>query len=146
MTEASSMDSQDPQTPETATAARRRQKTVVGTVRRAKMEKTIVVDVVRLELHRRYHKYIRRRTTYKAHDERSEAQAGDLVRIGEVRPISKTKRWRLVEVIRRAESASPNSAEPASPESPSPEGPSPESPSPESPAAAPASGAEGGDA
>lgn len=84
----------------------RRRKSVVGMVRRAKMQKTITVDVIRLEKHPRYHKYVRRRTTYHAHDEEGRAREGDQVRIEETRPLSKTKRWRLLEIVqpgRRAE-------------------------------------------
>ena len=77
-------------------------KTVVGEVVSDKMQKTISVRVLRLERHRRYHKYVRRRATYKAHDHREEARIGDLVRIAETRPLSKTKNWRLVEVVKRA--------------------------------------------
>jgi small subunit ribosomal protein S17 len=66
------------------------------------MQKTIAVRVERLERHARYGKYLRRHTTYKAHDEEGKAQLGDWVRIEETRPLSKTKRWRLVEVLRRA--------------------------------------------
>lgn len=92
----------DPGTTQAAKASRNRRKTVIGEVVSDKMQKTISVRVQRLERHRRYHKFVRRRTTYKAHDAREEAQVGDLVRITEARPLSKTKRWRLVEVVKRA--------------------------------------------
>lgn len=82
-----------------------RRKTVIGTVTSDKMQKTIRVEVSRLERHRKYHKYIRRRTTYHAHDETGAARAGDLVRIAETRPLSKLKRWRLMEVVRPAKRA-----------------------------------------
>ena len=85
-------------------ASPRRRKTMVGIVRSDRMQKTITVEILRLEKHPRYHKYVRRRTTCKAHDEKEEAGAGDLVRIAETRPLSKHKRWRLVEIIRRAKS------------------------------------------
>lgn len=85
-----------------ATRANRR-KTVDGVVVSDRMDRTITVVVERLEMHRRYKKYIRRRTKMKAHDEKGEARTGDLVRIAETRPLSKTKRWRLVEVLRRPE-------------------------------------------
>ena len=77
-----------------------RRKTVVGTVTSDKMQKTIRVEVSRLERHRKYHKYIRRRTIYHVHDEAGAARAGDLVRIVETRPLSKLKRWRLVDVVK----------------------------------------------
>ena len=66
------------------------------------MAKTISVRVTRLEKHRYYHKYVRRHTTYKAHDEKADAKEGDVVRIEATRPLSKTKRWRLIDVVRRA--------------------------------------------
>ncbi len=78
----------------------RKRRTIVGTVRSDKMRKTITVEVTRLEKHVRYHKYIRRRSSYYAHDENEDACVGDLVRIAETRPLSKSKRWRFVEVVR----------------------------------------------
>ena len=74
-------------------------KTRVGRVVSTKMEKTIVVAVERRRTHRLYHKAVRRVTRFKAHDERETAQEGDLVRIQETRPLSKDKRWRLIEVV-----------------------------------------------
>jgi small subunit ribosomal protein S17 len=76
--------------------------TVSGTVTSSKMHKTIVVEVTRLAQHERYSKYLRHRSRFYAHDERGEAKVGDFVEIGETRPLSKTKRWRLLRVIRRA--------------------------------------------
>jgi small subunit ribosomal protein S17 len=67
------------------------------------MQKTIVVVEDRLLQHPRYRKYVRRRTRYYVHDEREQAKVGDIVRIQETRPLSRLKRWRLVEIIRRAE-------------------------------------------
>ena len=78
-------------------------KTVEGVVTSDKMEKSITVAIERLELHRRYKKYVRRKTKLHAHDEENTAKAGDIVRISETRPLSKLKRWRLVEVVRRAD-------------------------------------------
>jgi len=78
-------------------------KTVEGVVVSDKMEKTITVVVERLEMHRRYKKFVRRKTKMKAHDEKGEARTGDLVRISETRPLAKTKRWRLLQVLRRAD-------------------------------------------
>ena len=80
------------------TASRR---TVVGRVISDKMEKSISVLVETREQHPIYKKYLRRSTKFHAHDAANECQIGDLVRIEECRPISKTKTWRLVEVIER---------------------------------------------
>ena len=80
-----------------------RRKTLEGVVVSDKMDKTITVVVERLEMHRRYKKYVRRKTKMKAHDEKGEARVGDRVRLSETRPMSKTKRWRLLEVVRRAD-------------------------------------------
>jgi len=66
------------------------------------MDKTIVVSVERLTRHRLYKRVIRLTTKFKAHDEANEAHVGDTVRIEESRPLSATKRWRLVEVVQRA--------------------------------------------
>ena len=66
------------------------------------MEKTIVVEVSVVKAHPRYKKVVRRSVKFHAHDERSEAKVGDLVRIVETRPLSRTKRWRLVEVVEAA--------------------------------------------
>ena len=85
-----------------AETSRKPQKVVVGEVVSDKMNKTISVRVERLERHRRYHKYVRRDTTLKAHDESGEANVGDIVRVEETRPLSKTKRWRLIEIVRRS--------------------------------------------
>lgn len=74
----------------------------LGRVLSARMAKTIVVLEERFREDPLYHKRVRHRTRYYAHDERGEAQVGDLVRIEETRPLSKLKRWRLVEVVRRA--------------------------------------------
>lgn len=75
---------------------------LVGTVVSNKMQKTIVVRVTRLTQHARYGRVIRVAKKYKAHDEGQTARPGDLVRLEETRPLSKEKRWRLLEVIRRA--------------------------------------------
>jgi small subunit ribosomal protein S17 len=66
------------------------------------MDKTIVVSVERLARHRLYKRVIRLTTKFKAHDERNEAHVGDTVLIEESRPLSATKRWRLVDVVQRA--------------------------------------------
>lgn len=74
----------------------------VGQVVSTKMQKTIVVEVIRRVPHRMYKKIIARRKKFYAHDEQSTARVGDVVRIMESRPLSRLKRWTLVEVIRRA--------------------------------------------
>src|SRR6188472_2730389 len=66
------------------------------------MEKTIVVEVSVVKAHPRYKKVVRRSVKFHAHDEHSEAKVGDLVRIVETRPLSRTKRWRLVEIVEAA--------------------------------------------
>ena len=76
-------------------------KTKVGTVVSDRMDKTIVVSVERMSRHALYKRVMRLTSRFKAHDEENEARIGDLVRIEEARPMSATKRWRLVEVVRR---------------------------------------------
>ena len=73
-----------------------------GTVVSDAMEKTIVVKVEVVKAHPRYKKVVRRSTKFHAHDELSAAKVGDIVRIVETRPLSKTKRWRLAEVVEAA--------------------------------------------
>jgi small subunit ribosomal protein S17 len=85
-------------TPQTQT----RRKTKVGRVVSDRMDKTIVVSVERLARHRLYKRVIRLSTKFKAHDENNDAAVGDTVLIEESRPLSATKRWRLIEVIHRA--------------------------------------------
>jgi small subunit ribosomal protein S17 len=79
-----------------------RRKVKVGRVVSDKMDKTIVVSVERLSRHPLYKRVIRLTTKFKAHDERNEARVGDTVRIEESRPLSATKRWRLIEITQRA--------------------------------------------
>jgi small subunit ribosomal protein S17 len=79
-----------------------KRKTKVGRVVSDKMDKTIVVSVERLARHRLYKRVIRLTTKFKAHDESNEAHVGDTVLIEESRPLSATKRWRLVEVTARS--------------------------------------------
>ena len=83
-------------------AARGKRKTVVGKVVSDKMSKTISVRSDRLVKHALYGKYMRRWTVYKAHDEGEQAHVGDVVEIAETRPLSKSKRWRLVRVLNAA--------------------------------------------
>jgi small subunit ribosomal protein S17 len=79
-----------------------KRKTKVGRVVSDKMDKTIVVSVERLARHRLYKRVIRLSTKFKAHDETNEARIGDTVLIEEARPLSATKRWRLVSIIQKA--------------------------------------------
>ena len=79
-----------------------KRKTKVGRVVSDKMDKTIVVSVERLARHRLYKRVIRLSTKFKAHDETNDAKIGDTVLIEESRPLSATKRWRLLSVVQRA--------------------------------------------
>jgi small subunit ribosomal protein S17 len=81
---------------------RGKRKTHVGVVTSDKMQKTVVVRLETTTRHPLYKKTIRRTKTVKAHDEAQAARVGDLVRIMETRPLSREKRWRVVEVVRRA--------------------------------------------
>ncbi len=78
-------------------------KNLVGRVVSDKMDKTVVVTVERLARHPVYEKVLRLEKKYKAHDEHNECQTGDLVRIEESRPLSREKRWRVKEIMRRSE-------------------------------------------
>jgi small subunit ribosomal protein S17 len=80
-----------------------RRKIRMGRVVSTKMEKSILVSIERRVPHAIYRKYFKRTTTLMAHDEKREAGMGDLVRIMETRPMSKNKRWRLVEIVERAQ-------------------------------------------
>ncbi len=73
-----------------------------GRVASDKMDKTIVVVTETRVPHRTYGKIVRKSTRFKAHDEKNEAKTGDIVRIMECRPLSRDKRWRLVEIVERA--------------------------------------------
>jgi small subunit ribosomal protein S17 len=77
-------------------------KTKTGVVSSDKMEKTVTVAVERKVKHPIYGKFVKKTTKFHAHDEKNEAKPGDVVKIMETRPLSKTKRWRLVEIIERA--------------------------------------------
>jgi small subunit ribosomal protein S17 len=74
---------------------------IVGTVTSSKMDKTITVSVVRRVRDRRFHKFLTNRVKYHVHDENNTAKVGDVVEIVESRPMSKTKRWRLLSTISR---------------------------------------------
>lgn len=84
---------------------RRQQK--VGRVTSDKMQKTIVVAVESLKRHPIYKRSYKYTTKFKAHDEHDDARIGDIVRIEETRPLSKDKRWRLVEILKRAVQVTP---------------------------------------
>ena len=79
--------------------ARERRKILVGRVTSDKMDKTVVVQVERLKRHTRYGKILRFHNKYKVHDEKNSAKEGDMVKIIESKPISKEKRWALIEVL-----------------------------------------------
>ena len=93
--------------PEASTQAQQakpagRQKEVVGEVVSNKMHKTIVVKVVRKKAHAFYGRVVSKAKKFYAHDEKGEARVGDVVRLEETRPLSKLKRWRLKEIVRRS--------------------------------------------
>lgn len=77
-------------------------KVLIGNVLKDKMDKTVVVAVDRFTKHPLYGKYMKTRVKYNAHDEKNECGAGDRVRIVETRPLSKTKRWRVKEILEKA--------------------------------------------
>jgi small subunit ribosomal protein S17 len=88
-------------TVETKERGNRKERT--GVVVSDVQNKTIVIEVTRRTTHPRYKKVIKVKKKYTAHDEQNEAKIGDTVRVGETRPLSKVKRWRLLEIISRAE-------------------------------------------
>ena len=79
-----------------------RRKIRVGKVVSDRMDKTVVVSVGRLVKHPLYKKVVKKRSKFKAHDAKNEAGMGDVVRIIETRPLSKDKRWRVVEIVEKA--------------------------------------------
>ncbi len=83
-------------------AVRNARKEIIGTVTSSKMDKTIVVAVVRNVKHPKYGKYFKKTKKFAAHDENNECAENDIVRIMETRPLSKSKRWRLVEIVEKA--------------------------------------------
>lgn len=85
---------------QTTTRSDRKEKT--GTVISNKMNKSIVVAVERKVKHPKYGKFVKKTSTFMAHDEKNESNIGDTVRIMETRPLSKSKCWRLVEIVERA--------------------------------------------
>lgn len=92
--------------PETTTTTQEQtsghRKELIGNVVSTKMQKTIVVEVIRQKAHPMYRRVVKRNKKFYAHDENNTAHVGDVVRIVETRPLSKLKRWQLKDVIRRA--------------------------------------------
>ncbi|HBL30370.1 MAG TPA: 30S ribosomal protein S17 [Acidobacteria bacterium] len=84
-------------------AARGRQQVKVGRVVSNKMEKTVIVAVEKTVTHRLYHRAMKKTTRFAAHDEENRCNVGDVVEIVSSRPLSKTKRWRVREILQRAE-------------------------------------------
>ena len=87
---------------QTSNSGQKTQRTIEGRVVSNKMNKTVTVLLERQVQHPLYGKIVRRSTKVHAHDEKSECKEGDLVRIAECRPMSKTKNWRVIEVLARA--------------------------------------------
>jgi small subunit ribosomal protein S17 len=88
--------------PETTAPAKTGRKTLVGYVTSTKMNKTIVIEVTRQKSHAMYARVIKRSKKYYAHDEQNSAHMGDVVKIEETRPLSALKRWKLVDILKRA--------------------------------------------
>jgi len=80
----------------------KKRKSFTGRVVSDKMDKTVVLAVTRRIAHSRYNKVVKRTTKYKAHDEKNECKVGDMVRVIETRPISKDKRWKVLEIVEKA--------------------------------------------
>jgi small subunit ribosomal protein S17 len=97
----------NPPTPAPAAPSRANRKERVGEVIASKMAKTIIVRVERRFPHPRFKKVVTGYKKFYAHDEKSEAKVGDRVRIEETRPLSKLKRWRLVEIVERGTGVTP---------------------------------------
>lgn len=87
---------------ENENTTRPQRKSRIGTVVSDAMDKTVVVEVREAAAHRTYGKIVRRNRRFKAHDETNDAHVGDSVRIDETRPLSKSKRWRVAEILERA--------------------------------------------
>jgi small subunit ribosomal protein S17 len=98
---AENINAENTNTAATETLDRNPRKTRIGVVTSNKMTKTITVAVERKVKHPIYGKFVKKTTRFHAHDEKNEASIGDVVRIMETRPLSKTKRWRLVEVLEK---------------------------------------------
>lgn len=76
-------------------------KQIVGKVISNKMDKTVVVQIERMLMHPKYHKFVRKTKRVKSHDERNECSVGDIVLVEETRPLSKEKRYRLVKIVEK---------------------------------------------
>ena len=83
-------------------AERNLRKTKIGVVTSNRMEKTVTVEIETKVKHPIYGKFVKKTTKFHAHDEKDECTIGDIVKIMETRPLSKTKRWRLVEIVEKA--------------------------------------------
>jgi small subunit ribosomal protein S17 len=104
-----SSDAPAPAAPPTARPDQRgSRRVIVGTVTSSNMDKTATVTVIRRVRDRRFHKFLTRRMKYHVHDEHNTAKVGDVVEIIESRPISKTKRWRLLSTLQRAVEPDPH--------------------------------------
>jgi small subunit ribosomal protein S17 len=86
----------------TAMKERGTKRQMIGTVVSNKADKTVSVVVERLVRHKMYHKIMRRRSKFAAHDDRNDCQIGDRVLISESRPLSKSKRWRVIKIVEKA--------------------------------------------
>src|SRR5512142_665695 len=103
---------------QTDAASASRRKEQIGYVVSSKMNKTIVVEVSRQKAHPMYRRVVARSKRFYAHDEQNTARVGDVVRIEESRPLSKLKRWRLKEVLRRSALVGSEAIIPGTPEQP----------------------------
>ena len=103
-----------PQTPvETTRAAAGRRNEKIGIVVSTKMQKTIVVEIEMRKAHPKYKRVMKSNKKFYAHDEQNSARMGDVVRIREMRPLSKLKRWSLEEIVRRSSLSEPAAVKPA---------------------------------
>jgi small subunit ribosomal protein S17 len=102
MTDTATATKTETKTATAETETRGQRKVRLGTVIADKMNKTIIVQVGTSKAHRLYRKTVQQRTKFKVHDEKNECGVGDLVRITETRPISKEKRWRVLEIVEKA--------------------------------------------
>jgi small subunit ribosomal protein S17 len=102
MSEPTATESQSPSEASTESTTRKARKVREGVVTSAAMDKTVAVTVIERVRHGKYNKFILRSKRLYAHDEANDAGLGDRVRVMETRPLSKTKRWRVVEILERA--------------------------------------------
>jgi small subunit ribosomal protein S17 len=102
-TSQTSQASETPQGTETAASTQGRRQVKVGRVVSNKMDKTAVVAVEETMTHRLYHRYMKKTKKFHAHDEENQCNVGDVVEIVSSRPLSKTKRWRVREIVKRAQ-------------------------------------------